>query len=100
MISEREQLMTTLLALDPGFGSTIGRGIGAIALYAVVGLVLMVFGFGATVTSLIRAAKQSKRKKRLAAGLCPRCGYDLRACGERCSECGASRIDDDLPLQL
>jgi uncharacterized membrane protein YjfL (UPF0719 family) len=33
------------LALDPGFGSAIGRGIGAIALYAVVGLVLMVFGF-------------------------------------------------------
>lgn len=33
------------LALDPGFGSAIGRGVGAIALYAVVGLVLMVFGF-------------------------------------------------------
>jgi uncharacterized membrane protein YjfL (UPF0719 family) len=33
------------LALDPGFGAAIGRGIGAIALYAVVGLVLMVFGF-------------------------------------------------------
>ncbi|MEU5690973.1 DUF350 domain-containing protein [Actinosynnema sp. NPDC020468] len=37
--------MITQLALDPGFGSAIGRGIGAIALYAVVGLVLMVFGF-------------------------------------------------------
>lgn len=37
--------MTTQLALDAGFGSAIGRGIGAIALYAVVGLVLMVFGF-------------------------------------------------------
>ncbi|QTR05725.1 DUF350 domain-containing protein [Saccharothrix algeriensis] len=33
------------LALDPGFGSAIGRGVGAIALYAVVGLVLMVVGF-------------------------------------------------------
>jgi len=33
------------LALEPGFGSNIGQGIGAIALYAVVGLVLMVFGF-------------------------------------------------------
>ncbi|GLZ32558.1 DUF350 domain-containing protein [Lentzea sp. NBRC 105346] len=33
------------LALDPGFGSAIGRGVGAIALYAVVGLILMVFGF-------------------------------------------------------
>jgi uncharacterized membrane protein YjfL (UPF0719 family) len=37
--------MIHTLALDPGFGSAIGRGIGAIALYAVVGLVLMVFGF-------------------------------------------------------
>jgi uncharacterized membrane protein YjfL (UPF0719 family) len=35
----------TNLALDPGFGSAIGRGVGAIALYAVVGLLLMVFGF-------------------------------------------------------
>ncbi|WP_308258522.1 DUF350 domain-containing protein [Saccharothrix obliqua] len=33
------------LALDPGFGSRIGQGIGAIALYAIVGLVLMVVGF-------------------------------------------------------
>ncbi|WP_309110148.1 DUF350 domain-containing protein [Saccharothrix sp.] len=37
--------MISELALDPGFGSAIGRGIGAIALYAVVGLALMVFGF-------------------------------------------------------
>ena len=37
--------MDYTLALDPGFGSAIGRGIGAIALYAVVGLVLMVVGF-------------------------------------------------------
>ncbi|MBB5958843.1 uncharacterized membrane protein YjfL (UPF0719 family) [Saccharothrix tamanrassetensis] len=37
--------MISELALDPGFGSAIGRGVGAIALYAVVGLVLMVVGF-------------------------------------------------------
>ncbi|QFZ16157.1 DUF350 domain-containing protein [Saccharothrix syringae] len=37
--------MITNLALDPGFGSSIGQGVGAIALYAVVGLLLMVFGF-------------------------------------------------------
>ena len=33
------------LALQPGFGSTVGKGIVAIALYAVVGLVLMVVAF-------------------------------------------------------
>jgi uncharacterized membrane protein YjfL (UPF0719 family) len=33
------------LALDPDFGSQLGKGIGAIALYAVVGLVLVMLGF-------------------------------------------------------
>ncbi|MEU4739293.1 DUF350 domain-containing protein [Actinosynnema sp. NPDC023658] len=37
--------MNSQLALDAGFGSAIGQGLGAIALYAIVGLVLMVFGF-------------------------------------------------------
>ncbi|MFD1151179.1 DUF350 domain-containing protein [Saccharothrix hoggarensis] len=37
--------MITQLALDPGFGADIAGGVGAIALYAIVGLVLMVFGF-------------------------------------------------------
>ncbi|XVS64613.1 DUF350 domain-containing protein [Actinosynnema sp. CA-299493] len=37
--------MISQLALDPGFGSSIGTGVGAIALYAIVGLVLMVVGF-------------------------------------------------------
>jgi uncharacterized membrane protein YjfL (UPF0719 family) len=36
---------TTQLALDPDFGSTLGKGIGYIALYAVVGLVLILLGF-------------------------------------------------------
>ena len=39
--------MTTLLALEPGFFSTVGRGIGAILLYALIGLVLMLLGFWA-----------------------------------------------------
>lgn len=32
--------------------------------------------------------KYRRRCFRLANGLCPRCGYDVRASGERCSECG------------
>nr|WP_239029326.1 DUF350 domain-containing protein [Pseudonocardia acidicola] len=34
-----------MLALAPGFFSTVGRGIGAILLYALVGLLLMLLGF-------------------------------------------------------
>ncbi|SDC74979.1 DUF350 domain-containing protein [Actinokineospora iranica] len=33
------------LALPAGFGADLGKGIGAIALYAIVGLVLMLIGF-------------------------------------------------------
>ncbi len=37
--------MTTLLALESGFWPLIGRGVGAILLYALVGLLLMLLGF-------------------------------------------------------
>ncbi|RDI69420.1 DUF350 domain-containing protein [Nocardia pseudobrasiliensis] len=40
-------MATTTLALESGYWSTIGHGVGAILLYAVVGLLLMLVGFWA-----------------------------------------------------
>ena len=38
-------MTTTVVALEPAYWDALGRGVGAIALYAVVGLVLMLVGF-------------------------------------------------------
>jgi hypothetical protein len=40
---------------------------------------------------LVMAAGALRRKRRLAAGRCPRCNYDLRATPGRCPECGEVR---------
>jgi hypothetical protein len=44
--------------------------------------------FGLTVA---RARRRWVEARKVAAGLCPRCGYDLRASPERCPECGLRR---------
>ena len=37
---------------------------------------------------LYRVARFAARRRRVRAGLCPACGYDLRATPEQCPECG------------
>ncbi|HEY7118297.1 MAG TPA: hypothetical protein VH475_17040 [Tepidisphaeraceae bacterium] len=49
-------------------------------------LLLVVFGAPAVIRLLSRGHR--RRAARVAAGLCPACGYDLRATPQRCPECG------------
>jgi len=43
---------------------------------------------GAATLPMYRVGRLARRRQRFA-GLCPRCGYDLRATPDRCPECGA-----------
>ena len=42
-------------------------------------------------TLLALTRDRARRRRRLARGCCPACGYDLRGAGDACPECGAAR---------
>ena len=62
-----------ILDIADGRWWTALLGLGVLALYLV---------------GLARARRQSLRRCRIEQGLCPHCGYDLRASRTRCPECG------------
>jgi hypothetical protein len=55
-------------------------------LRATAGVVVYVAAFGCSMW--LNALRGSRRRYRIRHGLCPSCGYDLRATPERCPECG------------
>lgn len=48
--------------------------------------------------AVVAYMKIRRRERRLAAGLCVACGYDLRASGDRCPECGAVARNTRVPI--
>jgi hypothetical protein len=65
------------------------QGHWALRLYARCWLLMLVFGT-LPAAALFRALRRRARRRRVAAGLCGRCGYDLRASRGRCPECGTA----------
>jgi hypothetical protein len=47
--------------------------------------ILILFGLAMPVVGLARGVSRLRATRK---GMCPKCGYDLRATAERCSECG------------
>jgi hypothetical protein len=53
---------------------------------------LVVVGLPLPILATVVFIRTRRRKHRSRAGLCRKCGYDLRASPDRCPECGTARV--------
>jgi hypothetical protein len=84
-ISDYAPANTTRFATLAGFGVLAGDT----SLYTVTARIIPHW-FVALATALLPATwlRARRQRHRSASGLCPACGYDLRATPDRCPECG------------
>jgi hypothetical protein len=84
--------------------SATGRDPGVVDISAIVFLVRVPHGFlagvlaaPAAVAGAMAAIRATRRRRRSRKGLCPTCGYDLRAAQGPCPECGPPRAQSSTP---
>jgi hypothetical protein len=71
------------MATIAAWKSVAGIGLGALALLGFASMAI------ARTLAVWRTASFQEKENRRLAGLCPKCGYDLRGTPDRCPECGA-----------
>ena len=70
-----------------------GFEVSAAAGFVIFGIAIVILTIGLT-GSLWHIYRRRKIRYRIAKGLCPTCGYDLRKSSKRCPECGF-RVTED-----
>jgi hypothetical protein len=94
-LNSSESYATFTQALAALAGLVIGFVIFAMFLSLLTGPGVILLTIALSVLVYVRSRQAGLRDRRVQAGLCAGCGYDLRASPERCPECGRDTSKDE-----